>query len=206
MKALLILVLGYLPIGSLHAQIHSITAMHNFMQTNADTTIVMSYSSNWLSTNNYMLVSKKGDTLTCYQYKAIDDIPTLRGVKVPSAIMHNVFYKRLYEPVDVHGEFHLLVLDEETLRLFWKQMQSLKLWTIKDDLVEGLHCPPVVNTDVTIDKRVVDDSTIHLDLITRNTIKVLSFYGPANYEEFCPSRPGRRAILNLEKLFLTHYK
>ncbi len=176
------------------------------MQTNADTTIIMSYSSNWLSAHRYMLLSKKGDTLTCYQYKPIDDITTLSRVKVPSAIMRNVFYKRLREPVDVHGEFHLVRLDDQTIRLFWKRLRQLNPWILKDDSVDGQHCPPVPPSAVVTDNRIIDSSTIHLDLITRDSIKALVFYDPAHYEKICPSRPGRVTMLEIEKLFLTHIK
>jgi len=206
MKTLIVLVLLSISTSFLHAQSHSITEMHKFMQVNADTTIVLSYSSNWISSNRYMLFSRKGDTLTCYQHKPIDDISVLSRVKIPSAIRKNVFYKRLNEPVDVHGEFHLVDLKEETLGLLWRRLQRLNLWSLADDSVDGQHCPPPPPGDVAIDNRIIDSSTIHLDLITRDSIKALAFYDPFNYEKICPSRPGRLTILELEKLFLTHVK
>lgn len=206
MKTLLTLLIFSMRVSLLHAQTHSITSLHNFMQENADTTVIMSYSSNWFSPKHYMLLSKKGDTLTSYQYKNIDDITTLSRVKVPSAIRHNVFYKRLQDPVDVHGEFHLVVIKDEILRSFWRDLQLLDLWSLKDDSIEGLHCPQISNSNVIIDNIIIDASTIHLDLITKGTIKALRFYGPAHYEKVCTSRSGRKAILEVEKLFLEHFR
>lgn len=173
---------------------------------NADTTIIVSYSSNWLSSHRYLLLSKKGDTLTCYQYKPVDDISTLSRVKVPSAIRSNVFYKRLFGPVNVHGEFHLVVLDEEVIRLVWSRVGQFSLWTLKDDSVDGQHCPALPPSTGVIDNRIFDSSTLHLDLITRDSIKSLAFYDPAHYEKVCPSRPGRVTMLEIEELFLRHFR
>src|SRR6476620_7807420 len=135
-----------------------------------------------------MVISKKGDTLTCYQHKPIDDTRVLSKVKVPSMIMRTVFNKRLWEPVTVDGEFHLVVLDEQTILEFWDRLLQLKLWNLRDDAMDGQHCPPGPPGEVIIDNRIIDSSTIHLDLVTKSSIKAQAFYDPAHYEKTCSSR------------------
>jgi hypothetical protein len=66
----------------------------------------------------------------------------------------------------------------------------------------GPGCPPIESKDGTIrDTNIYDGGGIKLYLITKDAIKILDYYAPDYYEETCPGRADRIAVLNIAKLF-----
>ena len=181
------------------AQKHNAAPLYKFLKTNADSTIVMSYESAWEIDPAYYMLSKKGDTLSAYTYKA------RYNVDQRSIIPHNLRY-RLYQntqvPADVNSYFSAKYLSVDSLKNFWKELITLQPWHIDGDKINEAGCPIYKDS---LQRQIRDASFIKLHLITKKRIKELSFYAPEYYEnKICPSSAGRQAILKIEKLFVTY--
>ena len=162
------------------------TAMHRFMQANADSTIVVQYTGGWIDPPMFYLLSKKEDTVTCYLYKddrkytSINAVPRKIGVAMSSRTWYDI-YKT---PVDINRFFNVYEIQPDSLIAFWNKVSALKPWEIKDDSIEGKGCPIAKNRSITID----DGAGICVHLITRDNIKTLTFYEPDSFERYCPGR------------------
>lgn len=192
------------------AQINKlITPMHKFMQANADSTIVLEFTTNWIHYPQYFLLSKKGDTLTCYVYKSntkLNSSLSPAPKKIRQQIIKNNS-KIFSEPVDINLYFNIYKMTSVQVKAFWDEVAALKPWTLKDDSTEGKGCPaaPHKNTEIE-DPVIYDGGGIRLSLITNTGIRFLEFYAPDYYEKNCPGRPGRIAINHISKLFQSNFK
>lgn len=180
---------------------HNTTPIYKYLKANADSTIIMNYESNWEINPEYFMLSKKGDTINAYTYKIVSSFD--QRIVVP----HNLRY-RLYQntqvPVDINSYFTAKYLSADSLRKFWQELIMLKPWNINDDQVDGAGCPIDQGS---LQRQIRDASSTKLTLITKKSIKELSFYAPQYYEkEICPGRKGRQAIIKIENFFKTYFK
>lgn len=181
-----------------------ITPMHTFLQKNSDTSILLEYNYSTIHTPEYFILSKKGDTISAYTYKVLPSID--KRIIVPHNIGYKIFKRNNFDiyntVVDINIYFNPKYLSQDSLNKFWKEVNIFRPWQIKDDSIDGEACP-----EYTSEKYISDLGGISLYLVTKDEIKKLYFYGPKYFEEkLCPGRQGRKAILELEKLFLTYFK
>ncbi|TCD08511.1 hypothetical protein EZ449_11750 [Pedobacter frigidisoli] len=181
------------------------TALYKFMQVNADSTIIVQYTGGWIDPPNLYLLSKKGDTLTCYMYKDVRKYSSIN--KVPRRIAATISSRLMMEiyktPIDVNQFFNVFDIKPDTLIKFWREVSALKPWDIKDDSVDGGGCPLNKNVNsISIE----DGLGIWVHLITKNNIKSLVFYEPDSFEKYCPGRKGRQSIIKFTKLFHSYFK
>lgn len=191
------------------AQKRGITAMHTFMQLNADTTFILEFKTNWHSFGpEYYLLSKKGDTISCYTYKDLrKPIRTLMPERISWAILIKNTNNIASVPVDINIHFNPFEIQRDSVLKFWKDVLTLSPFIIKDDLIDGEGCPPIKNIDGTTQKiNVYDGGDVKIYLITKDKIKELSFYAPESYEKICPGREGRIVTLKIMKLFKERFK
>lgn len=187
-----------------------ITAMHKFMQANADSTLVLEFTSNWYHAPAYYLLSKKGDTITCYTYKELKS-PKAFKFLAPKKITKAIYEKNIYNiynaPVDINIYFNPFEVEQGQVIKFWKDIMSLHPWGLNDDSIDGEGCPVVKRNDGVVELNdIYDGGGIKLYLITKDKIKVLDFYAPDFYVKICPGRKGRTNVLKLSELFKNTYK
>lgn len=181
--------------------------MQQFMQANADSTLILEFTNDWLHSPEYYLLSKKGDTISCYTYKTNEKYtfygPTPAKI---SRAMYNFHMKIISEPADINQYFRSYTEKLGERKSFWNQVAVLQPWQLKDDAVEGNGCPaaPHVSSE-RVSPVVFDGGGIKLFLITKSAVKVLFFDAPKFYEENCPGRPGRAAINKIAALFKGHF-
>lgn len=180
--------------------------LFSFLQKNADSTLVLEYGRNRLGPVSLEILSKKGDTVTAYTYKDHSTIKKSLN-HMPAAIRDAFFrynrFKILFSPVEVNEYFNPVYFLPDSLQLMWTETLSLHPWTINDDIIDGFACPPNESGRGT---KQYDGESIILTLITKQGIKRLSFYAPEIYEQYCPGRKGRIAILKLEALFKGYFR
>lgn len=174
--------------------------LYKFMQANADTTIVVELVTNWVSiAPDVYLLSKKGDTLTCYTYR---DLVYQRygGILIPTTVrraMRKIHERRILTvPMDVNEFFSINVVSQQTLKSMWNEIISEQPWTLLDDEKEGEGCPIKSKNN----QEIYDGGGVNLYLITKEEIKQLYFYAPGFYQKYC-KRKGREAVLKIESLF-----
>lgn len=152
-----------------------------FLQRNADSSI-MFYNRIVLlkSYPNYLIISKKGDSLTLYTYAH------------PGNSKH---YDSIYNTVEIDANqyFHTKILSSENRLKFWNDIMRLKPWQLKDDR----------DTTYWDSGRflVFDGYYLSLLLITKNNIRHLYYSNPDIYEEHRPGNVTRQKILKIEKTF-----
>lgn len=208
-QLLLFIILNFM-VNSLHAQmknnnISDISPMHEFLMKNSDTTFVLKYESNWLVAPEYLIISKKGDTITAYTYKSNPGID--KRIILPHSIAYALYKRNKFDimkaAVDINFYFNPIYFPQDTLKMFWNSIMDVSPFKIKDDTIEGKGCPIINNKN---QKRIDDGGGIALDLITKEGTKRLSFYAPEFFEEVCPGRNGRKSIITISKLFTRLFK
>ncbi len=183
--------------------IGQITSLHLFLQNNADSTLIYKKESNWIAPPVYLIISKKEDTISLYTYNSL-----YKKIKAPSSILDTISkiknypnYLQSYN-VGINKFFDAKYIDDTSAIELWTLLNQQKPWQIGDDKSDGTACK-----DYTEEKYISDLGGISLFLITKSEIKALYFYGPQYFEEkVCPTRPGRKAVLEIEKLFLKTFK
>ncbi|MGN7990068.1 hypothetical protein ACTJKC_22195 [Pedobacter sp. 22226] len=180
-----------------------ITPMHKFFQKNADSTYILQGLGTF-NIPNYRILSIVGDTISIYTYKPRVVLDS--KLKTIPKIFKDAFLKNngnlIYlVPIDINVFFQPEYLKIDSLKQFWVKSSKLKMWEIKDDKIDGEGCDIKKNGDA-----VSDGGKIYLHLITKDSIKELFFYAPDYYNEKCPGRKGRKAILDLWDLFNLYFK
>ena len=188
------------------------TSMHQFLQKNADSTVLYNFQPSFLEAPEYLILSKKGDTISIYTYgsKYVRNKFNI----VPKAIidtlqkLHNYRdYVDSYK-IGINVFFDTKYISKKDAQNFWNSLIKLAPWKIKDDdndggagctITEIKKCKPKNYT--------TDGGGISLSLITNNDIRYLHFDNPWYFEskDGCPGRKGRLAILKIEKLFKTYF-
>lgn len=183
-------------------KVDGVTPMHEFLQENADSTIIFHFTSNWFHIPEWFILSKKGDTLTAYHYHAVPAYD--QRIMLPEAVAIKLKIRLVnmrHVTVDINDYFNPIYMEKDTINRFWQNIIQLKPWQIKDDADEGGGCP--VEKGKTHDD-IFDAGGVIIHLITRNNIKKIYFYAPEFYQKECP-RKGRRDVLELQRLFLSHF-
>lgn len=176
--------------------------MHKFLQAHADSTLVLEYTSNWLHSPAYQLLSKKGDTITCYFYADLNYTGT-GHTQVPQSIRKSLYTSDIFiKPVDINAYFHVYPMQQQQAKEFWQQVAKHRPWLIHDDAQDGTGCPVDKNKNR---QSISDGGGIRLYLITKAAINILDFYAPDFYEKVCPGRDGRRAILQISTMFNSRF-
>ncbi len=193
---LIILVIGLCLVPFLSfGQNQGIKSMRVFLQKNADSTLVFSYTSNWMRALNYLVVSKKGDTITLYRYASEFN----RKIDMPRKIKDSLTrLNRDHNDASggINHYFNPKYIDKKTAKNLWAALLKQQPWAINDDKIDGEGCPIDQNPN---GKGISDAGGISLTLITKDEIRPLSFYAPSFYHKICP-RKGRTAILKITKL------
>lgn len=193
----------FLKIGLCSAQSNNaITPMHLFLQKNADSTVIFQYDVALFEPPIYKVLSKKGDTISIYEYKSLYRIDIAMPKNIRDTLYRINKYMDSYK-VDINNFFRPKHISSQNSAKFWKHIRDLKPWQINDDSKDGEGCP--IQKDG-IDRDIYDGGGIFVYLITKGEIKQLYFYAPSYYEKLCPGRDGRKSILKLEKLFLAYFK
>lgn len=172
--------------SALKAQVLDTGAIEQILMERADSALIFSGKSGWSVASDVFMLSKRGDTVTCYRYRPLKvNRNSLKEVPQPIA---NAL-------LDKHGvDFQVYEMPQDSARLFWKAVGELDPWQWRDDVAEGNGCPIVDST-----KRptyIYDGFTYQVKLIAGNTIKALSFYEPAFFEKQCPGREGRQRMIS----------
>ncbi|QDW23741.1 hypothetical protein [Pedobacter sp. KBS0701] len=179
-----------------------ITPMHKFFQKHADSTYIISSANQYHI--EYQILSKVGDTISTYTYKSNTKLgPKLK--EIPRAFREAFLKKNAnliyFIPVDINVFFQPKYLNLDSLKQFWTKSAKLKMWSVSDDKIDGEGC------DLKQPGYAISDGgQIYLHLITKDNIKELFFYAPDYYNEKCPGRKGRKAILELSDLFNSYFK
>ncbi|MFC4212618.1 hypothetical protein ACFOWA_15565 [Pedobacter lithocola] len=205
MKRFLVFFLAQFWIFSCFAQKDKVpNTMHQFLQKNADSTILYNFCPSFLEARNYLIVSKKGDTISIYTYgsKYIRN----RFNLVPKAFtdtlqkLHNYrAYIDSYK-IGINVFFDTKYISRKDARIFWNSLLKLGPWKIKDDDSDGgAGCTIAEIKKGKPRNYATDGGGISLGLITKNNIEYLHFDNPWYFEskEGCPGRKGRIAIIEI---------
>jgi hypothetical protein len=175
--------------------------LYKFMQANSDTTIVFERVFNWVPISpEIYLISKKGDTLTCYTYR---DLVYQRneGILIPTNIrreMRKISNRKiLTDPINVNEFLNVCAINLKNLNKLWNGIKNEKPWSLLDDEIEGKGC----FIDSKSIPKIHDGGGFNLYLITKSKIKLLYFYAHAYYEKYCKGRQGRKSIAKIGSLF-----
>lgn len=180
-----------------------IPPLYNYLQNNADSTIILTYEQNFLYPAVHFILSKKSDLVTLYLYDSPYD---RRGQDAIPRNVRSFFQKRDIEinrlKVDTNSYFNAKYVKPKKALELWRKTMSYQPWQIKDDAIEGEGCAKSEKKDYDI----YDGGSISLYLITNSGIKRLYFYAPEFYNKKCPKRNGRKSILAIERLFKLYFE
>lgn len=179
--------------------------LYKFLKSNGDSTIILHYQSTWEIPPKYMILSKKGDTISTFTYDIINN--TDKRAIMPHNFMYKLFEVGFLKfnkgPASINEFFHPKYISADSLRHLWRSVMSVKPWGIKDDKIDGVGCP--ISHD-SLQRMIRDGSSLILDLITKKEILPLKFYAPDYYEkEICPGRDSRQRVLKIDKLFRSYF-
>lgn len=194
---------------STSAQTPTLSPLRQFMQQAADTTIVFQVTSNWLhpSSKYAYFLSKKGDQVTFYAYR--DFIWTSLPHTKENQKRLGGFADILKVPEAPNKFFNPVPIVPEQLIQVWSDLIAIEPWRIRDDKLDGEGCPEkvrIVGNTIIEDVNIYDGGAFQLTLITKDQVKTLDFYAPDFYEEQCPGRAGRIAILKISRIFDKYIK
>ena len=178
-----------------------ITPLHKFFQKHADTTYIKTSSSQF--DPEYQILSKVGDTISAYTYKSNTKLSS--KLKEIPRVFREAFLNKNgnlihLTPVEINVFFQPKYLSTDSLKQLWIKTSELNMWDVKDDKIDGEGCDVKQNSFA-----ISDGGQIYLYLITKGSIKELFFYSPDYYNEKCPGRKGREAILELNALFNAYF-
>ncbi|PWS26574.1 hypothetical protein DHW03_17560 [Pedobacter yonginense] len=200
-KITFVLIFNFFSLSILAQVKNSAMPLERFFKSNADSTIIIHYESNWGIKPTYFILSKKGDTINTYTY--ITHMKSDRRNVLPHNLAYRLYQNTLVE-ADINPYFNTKYLSADSLKAFWNEVSVLKAWYINDDQIDGVGCAVDKND---FKNQIFDASNIKLTLITKRGIKQLSFYAPQYYEkEVCPGRVGRQVIIKIENLFNAYFK
>ncbi len=168
---------------------------YRLLQKNTDSVLVFGYSGGgWMPDPHLRMIVKRGHRLACYQYRDIG-LLNARG-SADSTGAGSKFIFRL--PKDLRKHLTVVPMDKDSLRAFWRALNTTPIWTVSDDTSDGYGCPVQKGKDKVV---VSDGSGYSLLRISGKELKVLSFSDPAFFEGLCPGRTGRVAIVKVAGLF-----
>lgn len=196
-----LLLLSFLVIFSSNcfSQSKGITPLHTFFQKNADSTIVFEHNTDGYDPNYYLILTKTGDTINAFRYLAKLKYEKVKMPKMLKLIISLEKYKGIDVPAAINQYFNVVDLNEDTLKLLWKEADRLNTWKIVED-----------NSPVYCKNEKKVSSPIHcgdlmLQLITKDKIKLLNFNCPWVEEERCPGNFNRKGAIGVDALFRKHF-
>jgi hypothetical protein len=185
--------------------------LFNFFQKNADTTVILWDDPFVQKFNPYLkIVSKKQDTIAIYNYrfdlvfgkpqlpKNFDD--TLS--KIHPYVTRGIEFKK-FKSLNVNEFLKPVLSNRKQLTNFWKFLNDLKPWQIPSELPNSSPCP---KNDLGFSPKVLDGGPLHIILITKEEVKIITYDSPQAYDKLCPSNIGRAAVVEIDKLFGRHFK
>ncbi|MFD0940397.1 hypothetical protein [Pedobacter boryungensis] len=180
----------------------NIPPLYNYLQNNADSTIILTYQQDFLYPAVHFILSKQSGNVALYLYGSPYD---RRGLDAIPRNIRGFFQKRDIEisrlKVDTNSYFNPKYVKPKKAVKLWRKTMSYQPWQISDDAIDGEGCAKSGNND----NDIYDGGSISLFLITKGNIKRLYFYAPAFYDKKCPKRNGRRSILAIERLFKAYF-
>ncbi len=183
--------------------------LYDFMQQNADSTLIFTFETNWLAIPpSLMILSKKKDTISIYTYRSIYTPDVIVPRKIRDKLYQLDGYPQiLLAKIDVNRFFSAKYIEPEKSAAFWKSILKFKPWQIKDDKHEGGEGCPLDPNNKNSQTKLFDGGSVVLDLITKDNIRHLHFYAPEFYEQkdMCPGRKARMDILEIEKVFFSYF-
>jgi len=188
------------------AQHPTVPPLFSFLQNNADSTMVLSFTNNWDSSYNFYILSKKGDTINMYTYRYQPPIKVVADVDIPESIAKRITKENISASgalPSLNAFFEVQVLAKDSLKSFWGQVIETHAWQMKDDSTDGQACPVKKGTRP---DQIYDGGGLSFYVITASEMKELKFYAPAFYEEYCPGRPGRVSALKANELFRSFFE
>ncbi|GAA4807242.1 hypothetical protein GCM10023231_40540 [Olivibacter ginsenosidimutans] len=196
------LLLVSLIFSALHAQTKDTLTLQQAFKQSADSTLILTEKSGWsLGNTNALVLSKKGDTVACYQYKLVppQQSSLKRIPKQLAAILNEQYHAAAKDSLRLNAYFKVYPLDVDRAQVFWIHIMKLEPWQLKDDRAEGEGCPVVDSADRP--RHIFDGVTYTLYLITSDESQELQFYEPAFYEKECPGRASRQKMLEILSTF-----
>ena len=179
------------------------------LQKNTDSTIVYEYATNWISTPNLYILSKKSDTLNAFTYRNLaanhHSLGIIPGVR--SEMRKENRHKILTAKIEMNEFFHYHPLRKKDIIEFWSELRALRPWSLTDDAVNGEGCPVVTaranekGHALPENQVIYDGGGLRIYLITKDTIKVLNYYAPDFYIKICPGRKDREAAMEISSIF-----
>jgi len=197
-----------LSIKSIGQQKNVPTSMHAFLQKNGDSTIIYHFQPSFLEAPEYLIISKKSDTISIYTYGS--QYIRNRFNVIPKAIIDTLNRLHNYRDyvdsynVGINKFFDVKYIARSDAKIFWNSLIKLMPWEIKDDKHDnGGGCPP--NTKMK--NYTADNGGLNIDLIITTEIKNLYFDDPWYYESKngCRGNTNRLKALKIEKLFKTYF-
>lgn len=173
----------------------SVPPLFRFFQHNFDTTIISGISSNWFSTElpRYEIVATQDGKTYFFAYK--NPYPNTRWPKSLSSILSRESLAYISCVPDTNQYlFPVRLSHEKTTIQIMKCIDSLSMWTIRDDQIDGEGCPECRSG-------ISDAGYFNFYLITSSKIKRLRFYAPDYYEKRCKPRDGRQRIRQVINIF-----
>lgn len=171
-----------------------------------DSTIILETKNSWFHGKDALIVSKKGDTISCFSYYInIMDITKQRS-GLPAALSKLIFrqvYWDFSQDIAVSPYLEVVHLSSDNTKQIWNTIRQLKLGQLADDKVDGYGCP-IDSSSKQVGIYDVDEYI--LKLITKDDIKIRNFYAPQFFEEHCPGRKGRQDFLALYQLLSKHLR
>ena len=181
------------------SQSKGVTPLHTFFQKNADSTIVLEYSTDGYDPNYYFVLTKTGDTINAFRYLAKLNYEKVKMPKMLKTIISLEKYKGIDALATINQYFNVVDLSEDTLRLLWKEAGKLNTWKIIEDN-SPVYCKNEKNVP-----SVTHCRDLIIQLITKDKIKLLNFNCPWIDEERCPGNFNRKGAIGLDALFRKYF-
>jgi hypothetical protein len=178
--------------GHAFGQSKGITPLHTFFQKNADSTLIIEYTTDSYDPYYYRMITKTGDTINTFQYNAIQKMERVTMPRKLAFLISIEKYKYFGGIADINPYFNVVNLPTDTLKAIWTKVGGLKLWEITVDNSN----PKCKNIPISAHP---DQIIIHF--ITKKEIKTLIFSSALLYEEYCPGNRNRKPVVEFYKTF-----
>jgi hypothetical protein len=186
--------LSFIPSKSAWAQeANRITPLHEFFQANYDSTIILHNWSSWYSAPNYVIMAKHKGKLYYFTYSS--PYQQLLGAPFPGNLsqkFRDEETKFNNTAPDTNRYFLSRRILQETLVKHWNELQTNKLWSLKDD-----------KTNLTdLGKCMIEDGTTStFFLIDKAGIRISNFNEPEYWEECLGKDIYRQRAIQVKAVF-----
>lgn len=182
-KKIILFILLTFSYSFLQAQMYKdTTPLHKFFANNFDSTIIYNQWSSWHPYPNYYIIAKKDSSVYYFTYKS--PYSKVQGRYYPADLHKNLIQdqgKFNSTVPDTNRYFLPVYIHYSNRQLFWSQINSFDVWNFKE-----------VNENIS-GCQVDDDGSDTYYLITKQGVKVKTFYA-ADFYESC--KPGNINLIN----------